>query len=647
MTTETTNVPPTSSETDMTMETTKVPPTSSETATLETSEISTTLTTVTTLEPSTIFTSESTAVSTTHTSTNTITSNTFNLTSYLSHSTITTGTQSDTTAEQTTQAQQVLILLTFQLEINFTLSTLLDNQSTESKQLADTIKDEVGRVFSFQFDSFINITRVEFWNESGLVGVDIDLLFKYPEPSLCQVISTLYSLALVPSFFTFPLDPKSIRDRTTSEPSTAITTATTTTSAQSATTAPTVISPISTTGLTTTEAATTTSSEPTTTITATTTTSEPSTTITAETTSGQSAMTATATTSETSTSTTAATVISGLTTEAATTTSSEPTVTTASTATTAPIRAAFVELIFSMVMVFTEELNNITSELYTHLRDTVEFQLYSVYKVKYENLFSSVTLRSFSPGSVVVDTLLEFNASASVALPTLDEIKQTLIEAASVNNTNFTLNIIISSITVQEMAGISTVATMPVSTLATAQSVTVQTTPTSQLETTSTFATNASTSVAATTLTSITATSTATPTTTIAVVIIKLRFAMSKDFTSELSNTSSPQFQTLAAQVYLVVNQVYRDHFGNQYKGSNVTQFSKGSVVTFIDLFFSGTDPLPNSIDIVNALKQAVSNNNTLSIILDSIQINSAAGRNSVSCAVLLAALTLLLAGHL
>ncbi|XP_029107911.1 cell wall protein DAN4-like [Scleropages formosus] len=444
---------------------------------------------------------------------------------------------------------------------------------------------------------------------------------------------------------------------TSSEPSTSITattvksgittteTATTTTSGQSATTANAV------------------TSEPSTTLTATTTTSGEYTVTGTTTTSGQSATTATTVILEPSPSTTltaSTTEQSPKTTITSSTSQPSPSTTTASvpteavttvtttTTTTNPINySERLELKFSLMIDFTDDLYDPTSENYKKLELQVVLQLTYLYKTKYGPIFIMVIVISFSPGSVVTDTELVFNTSMPDSLPTANDVKQVLIQAISENNSNFTLKINSSSITVQEMAGISTVATIPVSTLATAQSVTVQTTPTSQLETTSTFATNASTSVAATTLTSITATSTATPTTTIAVVIIKLRFAMSKDFTSELSNTSSPQFQTLAAQVYLVVNQVYRDHFGNQYKGSNVTQFSKGSVVTFIDLFFSGTDPLPNSIDIVNALKQAVSNNNTLSIILDSIQINSAAGRNSVSCAVLLAALTLLLAGHL
>ncbi|KAL4593526.1 hypothetical protein GN956_G26560 [Arapaima gigas] len=119
------------------------------------------------------------------------------------------------TAEETTQAQQVLFLLTFRLEKNSTMR-LLDTQSVESKEPVSTVRNEVSKVFALQFESFINITGVELWNVSGPMGVNIDLLFRYPGPMLCQVVSTLYSLALVPSFFTFSVDPRSIQERSES-----------------------------------------------------------------------------------------------------------------------------------------------------------------------------------------------------------------------------------------------------------------------------------------------------------------------------------------------------------------------------------------------------------------------------------------------
>ncbi|KAL4601691.1 P cell-type agglutination protein map4-like [Arapaima gigas] len=283
-------------------------------------------------------------------------------------------------------------------------------------------------------------------------------------------------------------------------------------------------------------------------------------------------------------------------------------------------------------MEFTSALNDKTSQRYKDLEATIVFQLSSVYKAKYGSVFLTVVVLSFRKGSVVVDTELQFNTSASVTLPSMEDVKNTLIEATQSNN--FTLNISTSSIVIKELNASAAI------TVATQSAVGPNAT-TALLETTRNFTAVSSSSTTAPALSSITATSV----TTTATETVRLRFTMSKHFTAKLSDSSSMQFKAQAAEVSAVLDPIFTVSYGSQYKGSNVTQFSKGSVVTDVNLYFRGPWPLPTATAVVNTLKQALSDNNPLSIILDSIQINNAAGRNGVS-AVLLAALTLLLVYH-
>ncbi|XP_062388085.1 uncharacterized protein LOC134076815 [Sardina pilchardus] len=141
-----------------------------------------------------------------------------------------------------------------------------------------------------------------------------------------------------------------------------------------------------------------------------------------------------------------------------------------------------------------------------------------------------------------------------------------------------------------------------------------------------------------TTTTTTTATTTTTTTTTQPArpaPTVVLQVVLTIVYTEELSNPQSQEFQQQAAQVVAVCDAIYRTQYGTLFVRTIVVAFRQSSrnrvddVETDVELVFNenSTESVPESADIVNTLKEAVSDpasNYTLPVDVDSIKVTSA-----------------------
>ncbi|XP_062393400.1 mucin-2-like isoform X2 [Sardina pilchardus] len=153
------------------------------------------------------------------------------------------------------------------------------------------------------------------------------------------------------------------------------------------------------------------------------------------------------------------------------------------------------------------------------------------------------------------------------------------------------------------------------------------------------FPTTTTTTTATTTTTTTTATTTTTTTTTTQPArpapTVVLQVVLTIVYTEALSNPQSQEFQQQAAQVVAVCDAIYRTQYGTLFVRTIVVAFRQSSrnrvddVETDVELVFNenSTESLPESADIVNTLKEAVSDpasNYTLPVNVDSIKVTSA-----------------------
>ncbi|XP_077379828.1 uncharacterized protein LOC144020326 [Festucalex cinctus] len=106
-------------------------------------------------------------------------------------------------------------------------------------------------------------------------------------------------------------------------------------------------------------------------------------------------------------------------------------------ATTAPAQPR-VNMRFSLNQTFTPQLSNQSSSEFQTLAARIVNQLNEIYRRRFPRTFIGSRVRSLRRGSVVVDSELLFNSSATV--PNDTSVENTLVEAASNNsNSNFSL----------------------------------------------------------------------------------------------------------------------------------------------------------------------------------------------------------------
>nr|XP_023666063.1 P cell-type agglutination protein map4-like [Paramormyrops kingsleyae] len=282
---------------------------------------------------------------------------------------------------------------------------------------------------------------------------------------------------------------------------------------------------------------------------------------------------------------------------------------TTSSTTNAAVHPEKVLLVFAIMTTFTSDLTDKNSMVYKVLETTVVTELSKIFEKQYGDIFIGVIILQFRPGSVFVDSEVKLNTSASISpssgFPTPKDLKEVLVEAIT-NNTISSFNISVESISSQVL---------------------IQTTlqPSTGRTTTVSLSTKKSNIVTSgrhndSTVTASTSTASL-PTTTLLTTTVRLRFSLSQNFVQELANNNSPQFLELAAKVTLLLNKVYTDKFGSQYRDSKVIRFSRGSVVTDVHLTFSTTGAPPSSSQVINTLVMANSSISSLTILPGSIQV--------------------------
>ncbi|XP_050952207.1 uncharacterized protein LOC127154370 [Labeo rohita] len=272
-----------------------------------------------------------------------------------------------------------------------------------------------------------------------------------------------------------------------------------------------------------------------------------------------------------------------------TNTTNSTTNTTVSTTATPPTKIATINVVFKMNQTFNETYSNNSHPDTIQLSNTIVNSVSPFYRRKFL-LFLSMLIRSFSRGSIVVDSVLQFDASNGTS-PNLTEVKNTLIEAAG----NLSFQIDTTSINVTDISSSGT--------------------------------TTATTTSAATTLASS------------VIAEYNITFKLRDTFTSELANISSPTSKALEKNI--------SDQCGVAYKYIRgfirmvVRKYSNGSILVDGSLQFNKTISTPTVADLAKILADNVRNGTvTLQIDPTTIKVTDASGNVANKSPVLASMLT-------
>ncbi|TDH16198.1 hypothetical protein EPR50_G00017450 [Perca flavescens] len=105
------------------------------------------------------------------------------------------------------------------------------------------------------------------------------------------------------------------------------------------------------------------------------------------------------------------------------------------------------------------------------------------------------------------------------------------------------------------------------------------------------------------------------------VAIIQLRFRLRQNFTSQLTDKSSPEFIQLADVVTTVLNILYSQKYGANFNRTVINSFSQGSVVVDAELIFNNASAVPETSAVANVLVGAVSNSSNFSLPVDASSV--------------------------
>ncbi|KAF3849228.1 hypothetical protein F7725_015725 [Dissostichus mawsoni] len=206
---------------------------------------------------------------------------------------------------------------------------------------------------------------------------------------------------------------------------------------------------------------------------------------------------------------------------------------------------------FSIDQTFTADLSNSSSTAYQTLAAEVVKELNKVCTNLYGSSFVRSVVNSFTSGSVVADTTISFKDTSSV--PSSSTATSQLSSALTSNSTSLSLNKVCTNLygssfvrsVVNSFTSGSVVADTTISFKDTS-SVPSSSTATSQLST-------------------------------------------------DLSNSSSTAYQTLAAEVVKELNKVCTNLYGSSFVRSVVNSFTSGSVVADTTISFKDTSSVPSS----------------------------------------------------
>ncbi|XP_067261196.1 uncharacterized protein zgc:111983 [Chanodichthys erythropterus] len=137
------------------------------------------------------------------------------------------------------------------------------------------------------------------------------------------------------------------------------------------------------------------------------------------------------------------TIITNSTTAAEVTEPAATTTATPTTTTPAPAKIGKFSLVFKIFQTFKSIYANLTDPETVVLTNNITNECSRVYKNRFSH-FHRMVIQKFSNGSIVTDSVLEFNTTA-IAIPNAAEVKNTLI--AAIANGNFSFSVDNTSIT--------------------------------------------------------------------------------------------------------------------------------------------------------------------------------------------------------
>ncbi|XP_077102463.1 uncharacterized protein LOC143753698 isoform X1 [Siphateles boraxobius] len=260
------------------------------------------------------------------------------------------------------------------------------------------------------------------------------------------------------------------------------------------------------------------------------------------------------------------------------------------TTVSAPAKVAQINLGFSIVQDFKDIYSNLSNTETKELSNNITTACSRVYKSRFPK-FLRMNILKFSKGSVVIDSVLEFDSTNGTS-PNVTDVKDTLVTAITNGNFSFTINN--SSINTTNIP--ETSATTPATTPNTSQ--------------TASPVTN----------------QTATPVTTVSapakVAQINLFFSIVQDFKDIYSNLSNTETKELSNNITTACSRVYKSRFP-KFLRMNILKFSKGSVVIDSVLEFDSTNGTsPNVTDVKDTLVTAITNGN-FSFTINNSSINT------------------------
>ncbi|XP_029587892.1 uncharacterized protein LOC115173705 isoform X1 [Salmo trutta] len=266
--------------------------------------------------------------------------------------------------------------------------------------------------------------------------------------------------------------------------------------------------------------------------------------------------------------------------------------------TTAP--PPMVELQVTLQQVFVPALTDPQSTEFTTLSDTITTTCDTIFRQRYGLCYVQTTVTQFRPvprlgqdPNTEVELELEFNATCTVPVPKGSDIVDTLKEAVTNPNSTFNFSVDLNSITVINAPATTTVpATI--------------------------------------------ATTTAPP------PMVELQVTLQQVFVPALTDPQSTEFKTLSDTITTTCDTIFRQRYGLCYVQTTVTQFrpvprlgQDPNTEVELELEFNATCtvPVPKDSDIVDTLKEAVTNPNStfnFSVDLNSITVINAPATTTV-----------------
>ncbi|XP_029587882.1 mucin-17 isoform X1 [Salmo trutta] len=266
--------------------------------------------------------------------------------------------------------------------------------------------------------------------------------------------------------------------------------------------------------------------------------------------------------------------------------------------TTAP--PPVVELQVTLQQVFVPALTDPQSTEFKTLSDTITTICDTIFRQRYGMSYVQTTVTQFRPvprlgqdPNTEVELELEFNATSTVPVPKGSDIVDTLKEAVTNANSTFNFSVDLNSITVINAPATTTVPA----------TITITTAPPP---------------------------------------VVELQVTLQQVFVPALTDPQSTEFKTLSYTITTICDTIFRQRYGMSYVQTTVTQFrpvprlgQDPNTEVELELEFNATStvPVPKGSDIVDTLKEAVTNANStfnFSVDLNSITVINAPATTTV-----------------